>query len=150
MLTGLEQRPALQLVSLVRFLRWYHCLGILLFVWASLHQHKCHKILAGLRKPQPSATETAGKIPGTPDHSYGLPKGDWFYYVSSPHYLAEILIYVSLLLFFVSADHCTSWWLVLGFVCSLLPLSARQVHVWYLQKFEDYPKNRKIIIPWLY
>ena len=34
-----------------QFLRWYHVLAIMLFLWASYHQHRCHKILANLRKP---------------------------------------------------------------------------------------------------
>ena len=138
------------MLQLAGLLRWYHFLGLFLFVWASRHQYKCHKILADLRKPRAKEDKAATEASSAPDLSYGLPKGDWFHYVSSPHYLAEILIYASLLLFFVPTDCCTSWWLVMGFVVSLLSLGARQTHNWYLQKFEDYPKNRNIIIPWLY
>ena len=143
--TGIDQKPVLQLTGC---LYWYHFLGLLLFVWASLHQYKCHRILADLRKPRATEEDkAAAKVSSASDSSYGLPKGDWFCYVSSPHYLAEILIYVSLLLFF---DYSSSWWLVVAFVVSVLSLSARQTHSWYLQKFENYPKNRNIIIPWLY
>ncbi|XP_050804034.1 polyprenol reductase isoform X1 [Gopherus flavomarginatus] len=29
---------------------WYHILGIMMYIWASVHQHRCHVILANLRK----------------------------------------------------------------------------------------------------
>lgn len=29
---------------------WYHIIGIVMYVWASLHQHRCLVILANLRK----------------------------------------------------------------------------------------------------
>lgn len=29
---------------------WYHTLGLLMFIWASVHQHRCLVILANLRK----------------------------------------------------------------------------------------------------
>ena len=118
---------------------WYHIVGLSLFVWASVHQHRCHKILANLRTRRNNS-----------DHSYHLPKGDWFEYVSCPHYLAEVLIYMALLVFFVARDWRTNWWLVVAFTTSTLLISARQVHLWYKLKFEDHPTCWKIIIPGLY
>ncbi|KAG8134927.1 hypothetical protein E2320_007998, partial [Naja naja] len=29
---------------------WFHVLGLGMFCWASVHQHRCHVILANLRK----------------------------------------------------------------------------------------------------
>ena len=78
---------------------------------------------------------------------YGMPIGDWFYYVSCPHLFAEILIYLSLLVCQVWSEVATSWWLVVGHVTCSLFLSARQMHKWYQQKFEDYPKNRTSLFP---
>ena len=120
-------------------LHWYHAVGLSLFAWASLHQYRCHKILANLRAERNNF-----------DHSYYLPKGDWFEYVSCPHYLAEVLIYVALLIFFVATDWRTNWWLVVVFTTSTLLLSARQVSLWYKLKFEDYPTQWKIILPGVY
>jgi len=128
--------------TLVSLLRWYHAVGICLFTWASLHQHRCHRILANLRDH--------GVRRNRSDRSYSLPQGDWFEYVSSPHYFAEVLIYASLLVIFVATDWRTNWWLVEVFTASTLLLGARQVHLWYRLKFEDYPKHRKIIIPGIY
>jgi len=128
--------------TLVSLLRWYHVVGLCLFTWASLHQHRCHRILANLRDH--------GVRRNLSVHSYSLPQGDWFEYVSSPHYFAEVLIYASLLVIFVTTDWRTNWWLVEVFTASTLLLGARQVHLWYRQTFEDYPKHRKIIVPGIY
>ena len=158
-----------------QFLRWYHVLAIMLFLWASYHQHRCHKILADLRKPtekpqaSPSSYSPNSSNKDTPSDQkqqfsngpdkntkqtnatpkYGLPIGDWFYYVSCPHLFAEILIYLSLLVCQVWSEVATSWWLVVAHVTCSLFLSARQMHRWYQQKFENYPKNRTSLFPGL-
>ena len=36
------------------------------------------------------------------------------------------------------------------FVILVLGLSARQMHSWYHNKFDDYPNNRKRIIPYIF
>lgn len=185
-----------------QFLRWYHVLGIILFLWASYHQYKCHKILADLRKPTEKRTESSDspnaskkdtlldqnqQLPSGKDNQttaklqkstekksassyllkvskevnhkqlsngtentslkYGMPNGDWFYYVSCPHLFAEILIYLSLLVCHVWSEVACSWWLVVGHVTCSLFLSARQMHGWYHHKFEDYPKSRTSLFP---
>jgi hypothetical protein len=48
-------------------------------------QHRHHVTLGSLR---PNETTASGGI-----NSYRIPKGDWFEFVSCPHYLAEIMIY---------------------------------------------------------
>ena len=122
------------------FIRWYHVVGYSLFLWASYHQHICHRILAEIRRERRE---------GETDGSYGQPNGDWFEMVSCPHFLAEILIYMAMLLCFVVTDIGSVWWLVVVYVVSTLGLSARQSHAFYLHKYEDYPKNRYAIIPWI-
>jgi hypothetical protein len=91
-----------------------------------------------------SATNT------TTPPKYGLPTGDWFYYVSCPHLFAEILIYLSLLVCQVWSEPVCGWWLVVAHVICSLFLSARQMHSWYQNKLEDYPKNRMSLIPRIY
>lgn len=135
-------------------LRWYHVLALCLFLWASYHQHVCHRILASLRGSGKRAAGGHGKGAagghGQANMSYGRPDGDWFELVSCPHYFAEILIYVSVLLCCVWTEVWSCWWLVVVYVVSTLGLSARQAHSWYQQKYEDYPKHRRAIIPWLW
>ena len=108
-------------------------LSVVLFSWASFHQYKCHVILAELRAEQSSV--------------YGIPYGDWFEYVSSPHYLAEMIIYISI---FISSGgglllgaNCLYQFLNFSLICT------PPTHYWYLKKFDNYPK-RKILIPFIY
>ena len=116
---------------------WLHFLGTFLFFWASYHQYQCHTILGKLA----SWTADGTKI-------YKVPNGDWFEHVSSPHYLAEILIYVSL--FITMQGQCSRWILVLVFVVLNLTLTAHNTHMWYKKKFESYPSHRCIIVPYIY
>uniref|UniRef100_A0A7S0GX38 3-oxo-5-alpha-steroid 4-dehydrogenase C-terminal domain-containing protein n=1 Tax=Amorphochlora amoebiformis TaxID=1561963 RepID=A0A7S0GX38_9EUKA len=106
--------------------------GILLFLVGSYHQHKCHKILAQLRRG--------------PERRYGVPFGDWFQIVSCPHYLSEIIIYAS---FAVISETATQWVCVL-WVASNLVITGLRTHHWYIKKFPGYQSlGRKAIIPFL-
>jgi 3-oxo-5-alpha-steroid 4-dehydrogenase 3 len=116
---------------------WLQFLALLLFLWASYHQYQCHTILGKLT----ARTADGRKI-------YKIPHGDWFNHVSSPHYLAEILIYIAL--FLAMKGQSFRWILVLIFVVSNLTLGAQNTHLWYKQKFEDYPGHRYIILPYIY
>ena len=87
-------------------------------------------ILIKLRKPGESG--------------YKIPHGGLFKYISSPHYLGEILEWVGFAIL--------TWSLpgVVYAVWVVLPLFAQSLsaHKWYLEKFkDDYPANRKAIIP---
>ncbi|XP_074324052.1 polyprenal reductase 2-like isoform X1 [Apium graveolens] len=116
--------------------RWYTWIGAGLFSWGWVHQRRCHAILGMLRENKTQA------------EAYVVPEGDWFNYVSSPHYLAEIVIYGGLLV----ASGCTDFtiWLLFAFVVANLSLAAAETHRWYLQKFDDYPSHRLAIIPFVY
>ena len=106
----------------------------LLYVWSSVHQHWCHKILARLRD-------------GRAGDRYSIPVGDYFEWVSCPHYFMEIVLYFSLLLW---NDFELNSVLLFLFVVMNLGITARKTHQWYLDKFpEDYPKHRKAIIPYV-
>ncbi|XP_028407729.1 polyprenol reductase-like [Dendronephthya gigantea] len=116
---------------------WLHCLAFILFSWASYHQYKCHSVLGKLT----SWTSDGEKI-------YKIPYGDWFNHVTAPHYFAEILIYIAL--FLAMNGQWSRWIFIIIFVVSNLTFSAKNTHDWYKQKFEDYPKNRYIILPYIY
>ncbi|XP_031125748.1 polyprenol reductase 2-like [Ipomoea triloba] len=123
-------------VSPLMQLRWYAWVGAAIFFWGWIHQHCCHAILGKLRKNREQFDD------------YMIPHGDWFEYVSSPHYLAEIVIYGGL----VVASGCLDLtvWLLFSFVVVNLVLAATETHRWYLRKFDNYPKNRFAILPFLY
>ncbi|KAI8058384.1 3-oxo-5-alpha-steroid 4-dehydrogenase-domain-containing protein [Syncephalis plumigaleata] len=111
----------------------YALLALALFVYASYQQYHCHCILAQLRVTQPD--------------TYTIPYGGWFNLVSSPHYLAEFLIYLALtmLLHFPRVCCCLLVWVVIN-----LGTTARQSHQWYRRHFRNYPANRTAFIPILY
>ncbi|XP_078445976.1 3-oxo-5-alpha-steroid 4-dehydrogenase family protein [Wolffia australiana] len=116
-------------------LGWLQSVGAVIFFWGWIHQFRCHKILGSLRKE-------------TRANEYFIPRGDWFEVSSCPHYLAEIVMYIGILL--VSGGSDLTVWLVWAVVVVNLVFSAAETHRWYLQKFEDYPRSRKVIIPLIY
>ncbi|KAL0365624.1 UNVERIFIED_CONTAM: Polyprenol reductase 2 [Sesamum angustifolium] len=79
---------------------------------------------------------------------YAIPRGDWFEYVSSPHYLAEIVIYGGLVV--ASGFSDITIWLLFGFVVANLVFAAAETQRWYIRKFDNYPRNRYAVIPFVY
>ncbi|GER55829.1 3-oxo-5-alpha-steroid 4-dehydrogenase family protein [Striga asiatica] len=78
---------------------------------------------------------------------YRVPRGGLFEWVSCPNYLGEIVEWLGWAVM--------TWsWAGLGFfvyTCANLVPRAGQNHRWYLEKFgEDYPTNRKAVIPFVY
>ena len=74
---------------------------------------------------------------------YKIPYGGLFKWVSSPNYFGEILEWIGWAL--------ATWSLAgLSFaiwaIANLAPRSYSN-HLWYKEKFPDYPKDRKILIP---
>mmetsp|Transcript_3096 Transcript_3096/g.6222 ORF Transcript_3096/g.6222 Transcript_3096/m.6222 type:complete len:170 (-) Transcript_3096:123-632(-) len=118
-------------------------LGMVVFALGSVHQNRCHRILAQLRSGEACDTRHSREV-----GSYKLPRGDWFELVTAPHYFAEVLIYAALWLLQGSLAGA-SMPLMLVFVAANLSFTAYHSHRWYLQKFEDYPKSRRIIVPFL-
>ncbi|XP_023729413.1 polyprenol reductase 2 [Lactuca sativa] len=120
------------------FLRlpWYAWIGAAIFFWGWVHQLRCHQILGSLRDKTKKLEE------------YVIPYGDWFEYVSSPHYTAEIVIYGGLVMASGGVD--LSLWLLFAFVVANLVYTATETQGWYRRKFEHYPCNRYIIFPFVY
>ncbi|GJN01991.1 hypothetical protein PR202_ga19301 [Eleusine coracana subsp. coracana] len=121
------------LMPLVK-LGWCQWIGAVIFLWGSLHQIRCHSILGSLRKHRDS-------------DEYVIPCGDWFDRVSCPHYLAELVIYFGMLV--ASGGSDIPVWFLFLFVITNLSFAAVETHKWYLQKFEDYPRYRYAIIPFV-
>lgn len=106
-------------------------IGVLTFIGGFALTKQSDDILANLRKPG--------------ETGYKIPYGGGFNLVSNPHYLGELLQWVGF------AIAC--WSLpALAFVCitlsNLLP-KAFSNHRWYHEKFNDYPKERKSLIPYI-
>ncbi|XP_074722312.1 polyprenal reductase isoform X1 [Strix uralensis] len=118
---------------------WYHIVGVTMYIWASLHQHRCLVILANLRKSK------SGKVISL---SHSIPFGDWFETVSCPHYFAELLIYVSMAI--TLGFHNVMWWCVVMCVLFNQALAAVLSHEFYQKNFSSYPKHRKAFIPFVF
>lgn len=79
--------------------------------------------------------------PGT----YAIPQGGGFRWVSSPHYLGEILAWTGLAL----ASWCPGGLFVLTVTLANLVPRALATHRWYRQTFPDYPPARRALVPGL-
>lgn len=124
-----------ELLKLTSSIKWYSWFGMAIFLWGWLHQRACHEILGSLRRSDE-------------EEEYLIPHGDWFEYVSSPHYLSEIVIYAGLLVASGLSD--LTIWLLLAFVVANLAFAAGETHRWYIRKFENYPRKRFAIIPYVW
>jgi protein-S-isoprenylcysteine O-methyltransferase Ste14 len=79
------------------------------------------------------------------EKGYKIPHGGLYRWISCPNYFGELLEW-------------TGWaiatWSLAGFSFALWTFAnlvprALSNHKWYRQKFADYPKNRKAIIPYI-
>ncbi|RID72249.1 hypothetical protein BRARA_C04150 [Brassica rapa] len=125
---------------------WCQMIGAVIFLWGWIHQRRCHAILI-LKDAKMLMQGSLRKSPSQAK-KYIIPHGDWFEMVSSPHYLAEIVLYVGLLL--ASGGTDVTIWLLFGFVVGNLTVAAGETHRWYLRKFENYPASRSAIFPYVY
>lgn len=77
---------------------------------------------------------------------YRIPQGGLFRYVSNPSYLTEILSFTG---FAIATWSLGAVFVLLVSAANLIP-RAFQIHRWYQEKFpEDYPKDRKVLIPFI-
>ncbi|PWZ36820.1 Polyprenol reductase 1 [Zea mays] len=139
-------------------LGWCQWIGAIIFIWGSLHQIHCHAILVCIRFCHSTsylfvanANNIQQQLGSLREHKdsdeYVIPCGDWFSRVSCPHYLAELVIYFGMLI--ASGGSDISVWFLYLFVITNLSFAAVQTHKWYLRKFEDYPRSRYAIIPFV-
>lgn len=103
--------------------------------------------LSGLRSRQ--VKPRCCSVSGVTIHcQHRIPFGDWFEYVSSANYLAELMIYVSMAVTF--GFYNLTWWLVVTYVFFSQALSAFFNHKFYKSTFVSYPKHRKAFLPFLF
>ena len=77
---------------------------------------------------------------------YRIPSGGLFRWVSSPHYLGEIIQWIGWAVL--------TWsWAGVAFalftVCNLAP-RALSNQVWYRRQFTDYPRQRRVLVPGIF
>ncbi|XP_046814992.1 polyprenol reductase-like isoform X2 [Vespa crabro] len=109
----------------------------IIFLLSSLVQLQTNFILASLRKSNNKVVFYGYKVA----HS-GL-----FKYLSAPLEFTEILVYLmlSVILWQSNTFHYITLWVVINQInCAVM------THKWYKKTFQNYPKERKILIPYLF
>ncbi|XP_075972559.1 polyprenal reductase-like [Anticarsia gemmatalis] len=109
--------------------------SICLFLWASYEQHKSNVILANLRKSK--------EVENVVTDEYKVPYGRLFNFISSPHRLTEIAVYLSLAL----VMQTKTYFFLFVWVFSNQLQGAIGTHTWYLKTFSSYPTRRFALIP---
>jgi steroid 5-alpha reductase family enzyme len=77
---------------------------------------------------------------------YEIPQGGLFKWVSCPNYLGEMLIWFG---WAIAAWSPVGLAFALWTVANLAP-RARSHHRWYHEKFDDYPEERRALVPGLW
>lgn len=111
---------------------WNFIVGLVLFLSGAFINNKADTILINLRAPGESG--------------YKIPKGFLFDYISSPNLFGEIIEWGG---FALMAWNLPALTFLIWTFANLVP-RAKNHHDWYLRNFEDYPKDRKIIFPFLF
>jgi protein-S-isoprenylcysteine O-methyltransferase Ste14 len=110
---------------------WQFILGIVLFTSGYLVNQHSDAVLRNLREPGESG--------------YKIPHGGFYRWVTSPNYFGEIVEWTG----FAFAAWTVPAWVFAWFTATNLVPRAFSNHRWYHEHFSDYPKDRRIIIPFV-
>lgn len=77
---------------------------------------------------------------------YVLPKNGLFEYLSSPNLFGEIMEWIG---FAIAVNSLATWGFAIWTCANLIP-RARDHYQWSKLNFENYPKQRKILIPFIW
>lgn len=80
-----------------------------------------------------------------PTNVYKIPQGGLFNFVSGANFFGEILEWLG---YAIASQSLAGWAFWVWVVANLVPRGLAH-HEWYLAKFEDYPKQRKAVIPFI-
>ncbi|XP_043551377.1 3-oxo-5-alpha-steroid 4-dehydrogenase 2-like [Chiloscyllium plagiosum] len=104
---------------------------VLYFVGLSINIYS-DNILLSLRKPN--------------DREYYIPKGGLFEYITAANYFGEIVEWFG----YAIATSTLPAFVFAIVTASYLGHRAYNHHRYYLEKFDDYPKSRKALIPLIF
>ena len=77
---------------------------------------------------------------------YSIPQGWLFKWISCPNHFGEIVEWIGFALVAWSVPAVT---FAMWTFCNLVPRALNH-HDWYHENFEEYPKKRRAVIPWLW
>jgi 3-oxo-5-alpha-steroid 4-dehydrogenase 1 len=80
------------------------------------------------------------------ERAYRIPKGGLFTYVTNASYFAELVAWLGFAIFTWSPGGI----FILAISLANLVPRAIATHRWYHERFSDYPKERRILIPFVY
>jgi len=106
-------------------------IGIVIFGAGFFINNYSDTILINLRKPGESG--------------YKIPTGGLFKYVSCPNHFGEIVEWTG---YAIMVMGLPAWSFALWTFCNLVPRTLDH-HKWYREKFSEYPKERKAVIPFI-
>ncbi|HVT34110.1 MAG TPA: DUF1295 domain-containing protein [Nevskiaceae bacterium] len=106
-------------------------LGLAIFIVGYRTNRKADAMLAALRKPG--------------ETGYKIPRGWLYEKISCPNYFGEYLIWTG---WAIATWSVAGLAFVLWTLANLVP-RALQNHRWYHQKFTDYPRERRAVIPYV-
>lgn len=114
------------------FTSWHFFLGLILFAFGFISNQISDTILINLRKPG--------------ETGYKIPEGFLFKYISCPNHFSEIIQWLG---FSIMAWNLPATCFFIWTLANLLPRALKH-HKWYKERFTNYPKTRKAIIPKLW
>ena len=79
------------------------------------------------------------------NENYQIPYGNMFNYISCPNHFGEVIEWIG---FMLIASNLPSITFAIWTFCNLSPRSMDH-HKWYKEKFKNYPKKRKAILPYI-
>lgn len=116
----------------ISFTTWNFYLGAFLFLFGFISNQISDHILINLRKPG--------------ETGYKIPQGYLFKYISCPNHFTELLQWGG---FALMAWNIPAACFLIWTAANLIPRAIRH-HKWYQEHFNEYPKNRKALIPKLW
>lgn len=106
--------------------------GITLFFIGAIINNVSDHILINLRKPN--------------ETGYKIPHGFLYRYVSCPNFLGEMVQWTG---FAIMAWNLPALTFCVWTIANVLPRALKH-HKWYKERFEEYPKERKAVIPFIW
>jgi 3-oxo-5-alpha-steroid 4-dehydrogenase 1 len=110
----------------------YLVLGVVLFVFGFIVNRQADNILRGLRAEN--------------EQGYKIPYGGLYRYISCPNYFGEIVEWIG---WAIATWSLTGLAFAIWTFANLAP-RARAHHKWYHKNFNDYPVERKALLPGLW
>lgn len=107
--------------------------GLIIYITGFTLNIHSDAVLRNLRSKNPSATEAR----------YKIPYGGGFKFVTCPQYLGEIISFIGLA---VMTWNLGAVFVLAITIANLVP-RALYTHRWFRKNFDNYPKERKAIVP---